>query len=171
MGSNNIILIGFMGSGKSGVGIQLAKKMDYHFKDTDEMIVAREGIEIQEIFDKYGEKWFRNLETTLLLSIMDTLEKTVLSTGGGMPMKDRNVNLLRGMGHVIYLRASESTIIDRLSGDTTRPLLQGENLQEKVKKLLEARISVYEKVADIIIDTDDKSIDDIVEEILGKKGG
>lgn len=164
--ANNIILIGFMGSGKTSVGIRLAEKIGYNFKDTDEMIVAQEGIDIQKIFLKYGEDMFRNLESTLLLSIMDTLNKTVLSTGGGIPIRDRNVNLLRLMGQVIYLRASKSTVIDRLSGDTTRPLLKVDNLDERVEKLLLARTAIYERAADVIINTDGKTIDEIVKEIL-----
>ena len=169
MGKNNFILIGFMGSGKSSVGKQLAKRIGYEFMDTDEMIVPREGMEIQEIFSRYGEEMFRNIETTLLTSLMDTIEKTVLSTGGGMPIRDKNVNLLRAMGQVIYLKASKDTIINRLSGDTSRPLLNGENIEAKVEKLLSAREPIYERSADTIIDTDDKSIDDIIEDILGGK--
>lgn len=165
--TDNYILIGFMGSGKSSVGKKLAEKLGYDFKDTDEMIVANEGIEIDEIFLKFGEELFRNLESTLLLSIMDTLKRTVLSTGGGMPLRDKNVNLLRLMGQVIYLRASKDTIIDRLSGDTTRPLLKGDNHEEKVEKLLAERSPIYERSADIIINTDNKTIDEIVREILG----
>ncbi len=163
---DNIILIGFMGSGKTSVGLQLAKRIGYRFKDTDELIVAKEGMEIEEIFRKYGEEFFRNLETATLLTIVDNIDKTVLSTGGGIPIRDRNANLLRMMGHVIYLRTSRSTIINRLSGDTSRPLLQGENPSEKVEKLLSSRAPLYESAADIIIDTDDKSIDELVDEIL-----
>lgn len=163
---DNIILIGFMGSGKSAVGQQLAVKMGYDFKDTDEIIVASEGIEIQEIFRKYGEEQFRNMESSLLLSLVDSLKNTILSTGGGMPIRDRNVNLLRLMGQVIYLRASQNTIIERLSGDTTRPLLEGENLEERVERLLGVRASIYEHAADLIIDTDYMSIDDIVDLIM-----
>lgn len=162
MKRTNIVLIGFMGSGKSSVGKLLAKKLGYQFKDTDEMIVSREGIEVQEIFSRYGEEFFRNLETRLLMSIMDTLERTVLSTGGGIPILDKNVSLLRLIGPVVYLRASQRTIIDRLSGDTTRPLLKGENFEDKVELLLSKRTSIYERAADIIIDTDHKSIDEIV---------
>ena len=163
---NNIILIGFMGSGKSSVGKILAERLGYSFKDTDEMIVAEEGIEIEEIFHRYGEEYFRNLESMLLMSIMDNYGKTVLSTGGGMPIRDKNVNLFRVMGKVIYLRTSKATIISRLLEDTTRPLLKGDNPKERVETLLLERAPIYNKAADIIIDTDDKSIDDIVDEII-----
>lgn len=165
----NIILIGFMGSGKTSVGKGLAERLGYDFKDTDEMIVEKEALDIPDIFKRYGEEYFRNQESTLLLSILNTLERTVLSTGGGMPIRDKNVNLLRLMGQVIYLRASKSTIIERLSGDTGRPLLQGANPYERVESLLKERTPIYERAADIIIDTDGKSIDRIIEEILDKR--
>lgn len=168
MKGSNIILIGFMGSGKSNVGRRLAEKLGYHFQDTDEIIVLREGMEVQEIFSRHGEKFFRNLESRLLMSIMDTLKRTVLATGGGMPILDKNVSLLSDMGQVVYLRASQRTIIDRLLGDSTRPLLKGENLEGKVEDLLAHRSSIYESAADIIIDTDHKSIDEIVDEIRGE---
>ena len=164
--AGNIILIGFMGSGKSSVGKKLAERIGYDLKDTDEMIVLREGMEIQEIFHKYGEEYFRGLESTLLLSIMDTLEKTVISTGGGMPIRDKNINLLRLMGQVIYLKASKDTIIERLADDTTRPLLKGANAYKEVERLLSIRTPIYERAADIIIDTDGKNIDEIIKEIL-----
>lgn len=170
MSTNNIILIGFMGSGKTGVGRQLAGRIGYFFKDTDEMIVAKENMDIQGIFHSYGEAHFRDLETSLLETIVGNIDKTVLATGGGIPIRDRNVNLLHIMGHVIYLRTSKKTIIDRLSGDTSRPLLKGEDLSVKVERLLSSRAPIYERAADIIIDTDDKSIDDIVKEIEGRRG-
>lgn len=169
MSANNIILIGFMGSGKTSVGRQLADRMGYLFKDTDEMISAKENMDIQGIFHSYGEEYFRGLETSLLETIMDNIDRTVLATGGGIPIRDRNVKLLHIMGHVIYLRTSRSTIVDRLSGDTSRPLLKGKNLSTKVESLLSSRASIYERAADIIIDTDDKSIDDIIKEILSER--
>lgn len=168
-GSDNIILIGFMGSGKSSVGKLLAEYLCYNFHDTDEMIEAREGITISKIFSRYGEEFFRDLETTLLLSLQNALDKTVLSTGGGMPIAEMNVKLLRTMGQVVYLRTSISTILSRLSSDTTRPLLEGDSMKDRVEVLLSDRTSIYERAADIIIDTDDKSIEAIVKEI--ERGG
>ena len=125
---------------------------------------------IKKIFRIHGEDFFVILETSLLLSIKDSLKKTVLSTGGGMPIFERNRKLLKNMGHVVYLQASKSTIVERLSGDTTRPLIKGEKLEEKVEKLLSTRLKYYEEAADITINTDNKSIDDIAEEIIEKLG-
>nr|WP_276929806.1 shikimate kinase [Herbinix luporum] len=164
------MLIGFMGSGKSSVGKLLSEKINYKYGDTDEIIENLEDMSIKKIFRIHGEDFFRDLETGLLLSIKDSLKKTVLSTGGGMPIFERNRELLKNMGHVVYLQASKSTIVERLSGDTTRPLLKGEKLEEKVEKLLSTRLKYYEEAADITINTDNKSIDDIAEEIIEKLG-
>lgn len=166
--SDNIVLIGFMGSGKSSVGKLLADKLGYSFRDADEMIESEEGTAIQKIFSIHGEEFFRNLETALLLTVKDDLEKAVLSTGGGMVLREKNRELLSMMGHVIYLQASSDTIMNRLTGDTTRPLLAGDNFRDRTETLLACRAPIYESAADIIINTDGKSIEEIAEEILGQ---
>lgn len=166
MAADNIVLIGFMGSGKSRVGSYLSERLKYSFKDTDKLIEAQEGTTIQEIFHRHGEEYFRDLEMGLLISLKDTLRETVLSTGGGMPIRDENVKLLAMMGQVIYLQASSDTIISRVSGDTIRPLLVGEDIRAKVEKLLGSREAIYERAASIIINTDNKSVEEIASEIL-----
>ncbi len=166
MKGNNIILTGFMGSGKTSVGKLLSEKLNYDFKDTDEMIESLEDITINDIFRLHGEDFFRDLETSLLISVKDTLKNTVLSTGGGMPIRERNRKLLKEMGQVVFLRASEDSILKRLSGDTTRPLLKNGNPKETVERLLAQRTPYYEEAADVIIDTDNKTIEDIVSEVL-----
>lgn len=163
---DNIILIGFMGSGKTSVGKSLANTIDYIFRDTDDMIESKQNMAISKIFEDHGEEHFRDLETDLLLSLKDNLTKTVLSTGGGMPIRDTNVKLLGHMGKIIYLRASQSTIIERVSRDATRPLLKGGDLKESVERLLSQRASIYKHSADIIIDTDNLTIGNIVDKIL-----
>ncbi|NLK03916.1 MAG: shikimate kinase [Clostridiales bacterium] len=164
--SNNIVLIGFMGSGKTSVGRFLSERLAYSFKDTDQLIEAQQAMTIQKIFSIHGEEYFRNLETELLLSLKGSLDKVVLSTGGGMPIRDENVKLLNMMGPVIYLQASSNTIISRVSGDGKRPLLEGDDLQVKVEKLLLSRQAIYERSASSIINTDNKSIEEIGNEIL-----
>lgn len=166
MKNGNIILIGFMGSGKTSVGKLLSEKLKYEFRDTDEMIESLEDTTIKKIFRIHGEEFFRDLETTLLLSLRGALQRTVLSTGGGMPVRERNRKLLKEIGQVVYLRASRATIIDRLAGDKTRPLLEKGNLNETAGKLLDDRIPYYEEAADIIIDTDNRSVEDIVNAII-----
>lgn len=165
MKKSNIILIGFMGSGKTSVGKLLSKQLNFDFKDTDEMIETLEYTTIKDIFKKHGEEFFRDLETTLLLSIKDTMKRTVLSTGGGMPIRERNRKLLKEMGQVVYLKTSASTVVERVSKDNTRPLLKTGDLNETVERLLNKRIPYYEEAADIIIETDNKTVEAIVNEI------
>ncbi len=158
---HNIILIGFMGSGKTSVGERLAKKLSYHFRDTDRLIEQKAGDTINHIFAVHGEEYFRGLETDLLKELKSSLEHTVLSTGGGLPLREMNSSLLKEMGFVVYLKATGQTTLQRLAGDTTRPLLQGEDKEQKVGRLLAERIPIYEKAAHKIIVTDGRSVDDI----------
>jgi shikimate kinase len=164
--NRNIILIGFMGSGKTSVGKRLAECLTYQFRDTDQLIEQKAGVTIRQIFADYGEDYFRNIETELLKEMLPSLEKTVLSTGGGLPLREENAALLKKSGYVIYLKAGIQTTVNRLKNDTTRPLLQGEELEEKVERLLELRTPVYEKAAHKMIVTDGKTIEEIVHTIM-----
>jgi shikimate kinase len=163
---HNIILIGFMGSGKTSVGEKLAERLTYHFRDTDQLIEKQAGETINHIFAVYGEEHFRNLETELLKALQGHMEQTVLSTGGGLPLREQNARLLREMGYVVFLKASRQTTLSRLKGDTTRPLLKGDDSEQKVERMLNVRIPVYEKAAHKTVVTDDKSVDELVEIIM-----
>ena len=158
---HNIILIGFMGSGKTSVGKLLAQRLSYSFCDTDQLLESKAGDTINHIFLVHGEEYFRNMETQLLLELSSTLRQTVLSTGGGMPLREQNSRLLMKLGFVVYLKASKETTVNRLMGDTTRPLLNGEELSHKVERMLSIRTPIYEKAAHKIIVTDDKTPDEI----------
>lgn len=162
---DNIILIGFMGSGKTSVGKQLAKKLKYTFCDTDQIIEKECKMSISNIFATEGEEYFRKLETYTIESLIGKLEASVLSVGGGLPMSEGNPELLRRLGYVVYLKASKETILKRLSGDTTRPLLAGSNASEKVDNLLKVRAPIYEAAAHIQVVTDDKMPEEIIKEI------
>jgi shikimate kinase len=163
---HNIILIGYMGSGKTSVGERLAGLLTYQFRDSDQMIEKKAGDTINRIFALHGEDYFRNLETELLNDILPTLEKTVLSTGGGMPLREQNSRLLKELGYVVFLKASKLTTLNRLQGDTTRPLLAGDDLEKKVERMLELRTPIYEKAAHKIIITDGKPVKEIAEQIM-----
>ncbi len=162
----NIILIGYMGSGKTSVGKHLAELLTYRFKDTDRMIEQKAGDTINHIFAVYGEEHFRNMETGLLKDLVNTLENTVLSTGGGMPLREQNASLLKELGYVVFLKTSKQIILDRLEGDTTRPLLKGEDLDSKVERMLKLRTPVYENAAHRTITTDEKSITETAQLIM-----
>lgn len=161
----NIILIGFMGSGKTSAGMVLAQGMSYRFYDTDRLIEQKAGDTINHIFSVYGEEYFRELETNLLAELNADLDQTVLSTGGGLVLREKNTRLLKEMGYVVFLKASKQTTVNRLKGDTTRPLLQGDELEQRVEQLLALRTPVYEKAAHKIIATDDRTVDEIADMI------
>lgn len=164
MKKTNIILIGFMGCGKTSVGTKLAKVFDYEFLDTDAMIEEEQGITISEIFETKGEPAFRDMETEMIKKIAKRTS-CVFSTGGGLPMRDENAELLKQAGLVIFLKTSVDTTLERLKGDTTRPLLQGDNVREKVEELMGKRMAKYEAAAEHVIVCDDKSFYEIIKEV------
>ena len=179
---NNIILIGYMGCGKSTIGRELAQKSEMEFIDTDEWIEKREGITISEIFATKGEEYFRNLETECLREfekekacVKSFLQKNkesadrkgkVISVGGGLPMREENRRLLRQIGQVIYLKAEPETVYERIKTDTTRPLLQTENPKQKIKDMMAAREERYQSAAQTIVVVDGKNVSEILEEVM-----
>lgn len=164
----NIILIGFMGCGKTTIGIKLSYRMRRPMLDTDKLIEKDEDRTISEIFETDGEDYFRDLETKCLKKLIQTTNNQIISVGGGLPIREENHALLKKLGTVVYLRASASTIYERLKHDKTRPLLQGDDPQLKIKTLMEKRAAIYENAADVIIDVDDKDFEVIMDEIIRK---
>lgn len=164
----NIILIGFMGCGKTSVGERLALKLNFTFCDTDKLIENDCKRSIRNIFENEGEEYFRSLETASLETLYGTLSQSVLSVGGGLPIREGNGALLRRLGHVVYLKSTKESILKRLKGDSARPLLAGDDIDKKVDNLLKSRTPIYESIAHITVITDDRSFDDIIEEIIIK---
>ena len=165
MKKNNIVLIGFMGCGKSTVGKKLAGALSYEFSDTDAMIEEAYGKTISKMFEEDGEEYFRNAETELLQKLSAEAKGLVLATGGGMPMREENATLLRKIGTVVFLEAKIETILERLQNDTGRPLADGEDREARLRPLYEKRLPVYRAAADYILDTEEKSFYAIIEEI------
>lgn len=163
---NNIVLIGFMGCGKTSVGKRLAEKMGFEFLDTDEYIEKKENRKVSDIFAKEGEEYFRNAETNSIKELLHLAKRTIIATGGGMPLREENRGLLKELGLVLYLKANKDITIKRLKSDTTRPLLAGGDLEEKVDRLLKDRRSIYEATAHHTIITNKKSFEKIIKEIL-----
>ncbi|MBQ7919214.1 MAG: shikimate kinase [Lachnospiraceae bacterium] len=170
MKKNNVILIGFMGCGKTTVGIRLSYRMRRIFEDTDKLIEKREQREIKEIFAAEGEGFFRELETQMLSELEQTVSSRVISVGGGTPVREENREILKCLGTVVYLRIRPETVYERLKNDTTRPLLQGEDPKGKICELMEKRKTAYESCADFIIDVDQLSVEEILEQITGRVG-
>jgi len=163
----NVVLIGFMGSGKSTVGIRLSYQLRYALEDTDKLIEARAGKSIREIFAQEGEEAFRQMETQLLEKLAGRKGQRVYSVGGGTPVRDVNRPLLRKLGTVVYLRARPETIYERLREDTSRPLLQGENPREKIGRMMAEREKAYMETADLVLDVDDLTVEQVSERIAG----
>ena len=162
----HVILIGFMGSGKSTVGFRLSYKLKKCLIDTDKLIEEREKMSISEMFAAKGESYFRQKETECLNSLFHELGSRVISLGGGTPMREENREIIKQLGKVIYLQASPDTIYQRVKHDTSRPLLQCENPKGRIEALLAERNPIYEGVADIIIHVDGKEMKDVVQEIV-----
>lgn len=162
----NIILIGFMGSGKTSVGKVLAGHLSYRFCDTDEMLERKAGDTINHIFSTRGEEYFRTMETELLKEMLPDTNRTVISTGGGLPLREQNAELIKKIGYVVFLKTSKEATVKRLRGDRTRPLLQGGELESKVDKLLDLRTPLYERAAHKIIITDNSTIEDIAVRVM-----
>ena len=165
----NIILIGYMGSGKTTIGKNLAKQKKYKFVDTDEMIVEQQRRSINEIFVIVGEQAFRDMETAFLRQLIaEKKEHMVISTGGGMPLRAENRQLLSHLGKVIYLKASPKTIYKRIKGDTTRPLLQCENPMKRIEEMIAEREPLYEQGATIVVDVNVLRQSEVTLEIIEK---
>ena len=165
--TETVLLIGFMGSGKTSVGQSLAFRARVPFLDTDEMISRNEGRPITEIFAQQGEEAFREMETALLKKLLeDRTGIRVISVGGGMPVREENRKLMRSLGKVIYLKASPEVLEKRLEGDKSRPLLQGGDLHQKILSMMEKRREIYEDAADISIFTDHMTVRETAKRIL-----
>lgn len=161
----NIVLCGMMGCGKSTVAAEFAK-LGHEAVDTDALIVCRFGA-IDALFKERGEEYFRDIESETVAEVAKNYNGAVISLGGGCVLREQNVNNLKATGKIFYLRAKPETLIERLRGDTTRPLLAG-NIEERVRTILYVRAEIYEKAADYIIDTDGLTPLQIAEEIEEK---
>lgn len=161
----NIVLIGFMGSGKSTISRALSKVFAMEVIEMDQVIAEREGMSISEIFEVHGEEYFRNLETELLRELQNR-KGVVISCGGGVPMRDENVVEMKKNGKVVLLTASAETILDRVKNNHDRPLLENNKTVTFISDLMTKRRDKYEAAADIIIQTDGKSEFEICEEII-----
>jgi len=163
---DNIILIGFMGSGKTTLGIRLSYRLKMPVEDTDKMIEQREGKSVSDIFKEDGEEYFRKRETELLKYISTRKYSRIISVGGGTPVKEENRPLLKKCGIVVYLRAEPETVYERLKDDTTRPLLACDDPLSKIRSLMESRSKAYEESADIILDVDSDDTDEIINKVI-----
>jgi len=164
---DNIMLIGFMGTGKSTVSKKLAALTGYSEIDLDEYIVRCENKTINEIFADSGEDVFRSLETMYLGKVLEENE-TIISCGGGTVIRDANVDIMKANGTIVLLTATPQTIYDRVKDTNNRPILNGNMNVAYIEELLKKRENYYLRAADVVIATDNKSVDEICREILEK---
>jgi shikimate kinase len=162
----NIILTGFMGVGKTSVGTRLAKDLGYAFVDTDELIEADQKTTITAIFSNFGEAHFRDVESRVIQKLLEN-EGQVVSTGGGAVIRDENRKAFKENGVTICLTAHPESIFNRIKHETHRPLLQVADPITKVRELLAGREQFYRQ-ADFVIDTSERSVDDVISEIKEK---
>lgn len=166
---NNLVLIGFMGAGKTSVGKDLAELLGCELCDTDQETERQAGMAVSEIFRLQGEESFRKMETDTLRKLLKQTGEdggfTVISAGGGLVLREENRRLLKENAVCVYLKTSPEQVLHRLQGDTSRPLLQGGNVREKVEGLMADRGPVYEKAADITVNTDGRTPGEIAREI------
>ena len=150
--SRNIVLIGFMGVGKTSVGKLLARSLGFEFVDTDSIIVRRSGKPITEIFAEIGESGFRDIESSILAELAGR-SGTVIATGGGIVTREANIERLHAAGLVVWLDATADAIFERVSGNNERPLLQTDDPLATIRDLLDKRRPLYERAADQRVET------------------
>ena len=163
----NIVLIGFMGAGKSTVSTYLSKILASPQVEMDEEIVKKEGMSINKIFEEYGETYFRNCETNLLIELQKK-NNQIISCGGGVALRDENVAEMKKNGKVVLLTASPEVILERVKDNDDRPLLRGNKNTEFISNMMEQRRPKYETAADVVVNTDYKTVEEIAEEIVVK---
>lgn len=160
----NIYIVGFMGTGKTVVGKELAKRKKLHFVDLDELIELKEGRSIPDIFSKKGEAYFRRIEKKVLKEVASE-NKFVVSCGGGIVIDDENIKIMKGSGVIFCLKASPAVILKRIKGSSCRPLLNVDNPKEKIELLLKLRSPYYAKASQSI-NTSKLSVSEVVREVL-----
>ena len=161
----NIALIGFMGVGKTTTSGRLRDILGMEEVETDELIIGQEGMPITQIFAEKGEPYFRQVETQVILRLQDR-SGLIISCGGGVAMRQENVDNLRRGSRIVLLTASPETILKRVGHSTDRPLLNGHMNVEYISELMEKRRPFYEAAADITVATDGRSADQICAEIV-----
>lgn len=161
----NVVLIGFMGAGKSTVSEYLSDMFAMDIVEMDQMIAKQEGMSIPDIFKIYGEEYFRDLETELLIKMQER-KNVIISCGGGAVLRERNVEEMKKNGKVVLLTASPEVVYERVKDSEDRPLLKGRKNVKGISELMEQRREKYEAAADIVINTDNKTVLQICEEMV-----
>lgn len=161
----NIVLIGFMGSGKTSVAKELGKKLNLPYIDSDGVIEAEEKRSISQIFAEDGESYFRDKEMEVIENLSER-RGWIISTGGGVVLNPENVFNLKKNGKIFYLKTIASVIYNRIKDDHKRPLVNVSEPQERIEKLLSRRTHLYEEAADYVVDTSNLTVDEVCNKIM-----
>ncbi len=166
---NNIFLIGFMGAGKSTVGWELAHLLHRTMIDSDRYLVKKAKRSIASIFEEKGEAYFRDLEAACMRELANQ-ENRVISCGGGVAMRQENVDTMRKGGKIVLIEAKPETILERVSRNNNRPLLEGRKNIAFIRQMMDERLPYYEKAADVTVCSDEGSAREVAIEIAKKLG-
>lgn len=161
----NLFFIGFMGTGKTTISHELSELTGMKEVDMDSCIVQQEKVSISQIFEQYGEEYFRKIETKMLIELLSE-NNQIISCGGGIVLKEENIEIMKQNGTIVLLTAKPDTILERVKNDESRPILKGNMNLDYIQNLLEKRKDYYLNAADIIIETDKKSSSEICSELL-----
>jgi shikimate kinase len=164
--ARHVALVGLMGAGKSSVGARCAALLDRPLVDTDELVESVTHLTIIEIFEQHGEDRFRELERTAVADACASPVPTVIACGGGAVLDPENRRVLGSAAFVVWLRASAAILATRAGAGGTRPLLEGGNAPATLARLARVREPAYEAAADVILDTDDRAVDDVAREVV-----
>ncbi|MCD7866675.1 MAG: shikimate kinase [Clostridiales bacterium] len=165
---SHIVIIGFMGSGKTRVGKRLGKDFRIPFVDVDRLIIKKMNASVKEILEQFGEPYYRALETMAVKEMIGDEEQKIISVSAGLPLQEQNEKYLKALGTVVYLKGSAATLSKRLEGSTNPVLADAENREERIRKLLKQRDPVYARFADITVVTGVKSFDDLIADLEEK---
>ena len=163
---NHIILEGFMGSGKSAVAKALAKEMNLPLIDIDKQVESRLKMRTTEVYDRFGDVYYRAMETLILDELQSVEERSVIVLGSGLALMPQNAPYLKNLGKVYYLKVSKQLVVERLSKGEKHSWLRAGDFEEHVSRMLKEREPAYKKVADYTIKVDGKKTAEIVQEII-----
>jgi len=168
MAHRNVALIGFMCAGKSSVGRLLAEKLEMHVVETDDLVEQRAGTSIADIFASRGEEEFRRLEAEVV-RYASGLDDTVIACGGGVPLSEENVRVLREKSIVVYLDVSSDHVMDRLGPPSgVRPLLSGRDREKRARHLLAVRRPLYLRAADVVVESNGLTIHQVLGRVIDR---
>ena len=162
---DNIILEGFMGSGKSAVAKTLAKRLQLPLVDVDKMIEAKLKMKTTEVYDRFGDAYYRAMETMILIDLQASTQRSIIVLGSGLALMPKNAEYLKNLGRVYYLKVKKETVVAKLAKQEKHAWLRAGDLEERVSKMMKEREPAYRRIANVTVEVDGKSVEEICNEI------